>query len=425
MRLPTRIAEAALAPLVNADQARRSILLSALDWAAVGAAGQGEPVAQIVRNVTLAQGGAPQAAVFGALDAAPARAAAMINGVTSHALDYDDTHFAHVGHPSVVVWSAVMAQAQAMGAGRDVTIDAALIGAEVSVRIGQWLGAEHYNAGFHQTATAGAFGAVVGVGRLLGLTVTQLAHAINLMATRASGLKSQFGTMGKPYNAGLAAANAVEVAHLAQAGMQGPKAGLEGPQGFGPTHAGAGDNSAFDTLGQAWRFPAVSYKFHACCHGIHATLEAAKGYVGPAQVAINPRWAKVCNIGSPTTGLEVKFSLAHVLAMQMAGIDTGALVSYDDAVCQSQPVLELRAGITVVFDPEVSDTAAVVQTPQGTLHHDLSQQVSLEVLQDKLQAKAQALVCQTEAAHLLQSIAAADMPQAMAVWMASTSRSSA
>ena len=77
------------------------------------------------------------------------------------------------------------------------------------------LGRKHYERGFHQTATAGAFGATVAAGRLLGLTSEQMRNALSLVGTRASGLKSQFGTMGKPFNAGVAASNGVEAALLA------------------------------------------------------------------------------------------------------------------------------------------------------------------------------------------------------------------
>src|SRR5690606_29687183 len=111
-----------------------------------------------------------------------------------------------------------------------------LTGAETAIRIGLVLGTVHYNLGFHQTATAGAFGAAVAAGRLLGLDSGQMRNAIGLCATRASGLKSQFGTMGKPYNAGVAAANGVEAARLASLGMNSADDGLMGLQGFVPTH---------------------------------------------------------------------------------------------------------------------------------------------------------------------------------------------
>ena len=86
--------------------------LSMLDWLAVGYAGRDEPVSQILRAQVAAEGGAADATVFGGVSRVPARAAALANGTISHALDYDDTHFDHIGHPSVAVMPAVFALAE-------------------------------------------------------------------------------------------------------------------------------------------------------------------------------------------------------------------------------------------------------------------------------------------------------------------------
>ncbi len=110
--------------------------------------------------------------------------------------------------------------------------------------------------------------------------------------------------MGKPYHAGMAASTGVEAALLARAGFDTRGAGLDGPQGFGPTHHGAGEVSAFDALGQDWRMARVSHKFHACCHGLHAMLEALatlQARPDPSEierisVRTHPRWLSVCNI---------------------------------------------------------------------------------------------------------------------------------
>ena len=60
------------------------------------------------------------------------------------------------------------------------------------------LGRTHYDAGFHQTATSGAFGATIAACRLYGMQSADVSAALGLVSSRASGLKSQFGTMGKP-----------------------------------------------------------------------------------------------------------------------------------------------------------------------------------------------------------------------------------
>jgi 2-methylcitrate dehydratase PrpD len=97
--------------------------------------------------------------------------------------------------------------AEEINAPASAVLDALLIGAEASIRIGMVLGRRHYDRGFHQTATAGAFGATVAAARVMGLARDETRNALSLVATRASGLKSQFGSMGKPFNAGVAASN--------------------------------------------------------------------------------------------------------------------------------------------------------------------------------------------------------------------------
>ncbi len=198
MNVTGMFADFSVAP-VRGDAALSMMRLSLFDWAACGIAGRDEPVVRIVRHMVLAEGGAGEAGLIGG-GAAPARGAALANGTASHALDYDDTHFGHIGHPSVAVIPAALAIAQKTGADGARFVQACLVGAELSVRVGMWLGRAHYQLGFHQTGSAGAFGATAAAGRLLGLDAGAMAHALGLCTTRASGLKSQFGTMGKPYN---------------------------------------------------------------------------------------------------------------------------------------------------------------------------------------------------------------------------------
>ena len=73
---------------------------SLFDWLICGRAGASQPLSGIIRDYVLEEGGRPVASLFGSDQRVPARAAALANGTLSHALDYDDTHFAHVGHPS-------------------------------------------------------------------------------------------------------------------------------------------------------------------------------------------------------------------------------------------------------------------------------------------------------------------------------------
>lgn len=389
------------------ETARAVMRLSLLDWCAVAIAGQDEPVSRITRAMIEAEAGTPVAHVVGSRLRVPPRAAALVNGATSHALDYDDTHFDHIGHPSVAVVPAALAMAEMTGAAGADFLDAALIGVEASVRIGTWLGRAHYQHGFHQTATAGAFGAAIAAGRLAGLGAEGMAQALGITATRASGLKSQFGTMGKPYHAGMAAANGIEAVLLAKAGFISRPDGLECEQGFGPTHAGAAQDLAgvLEGLGTEFRFERVQHKFHACCHGTHAMLEALALLRGKAplqaieaiSVATHPRWLRVCHILSPRTGLEAKFSYRLTAAMALAEVDTGALASFNDRLCADRDLLSLRDRVAVETDESLPDTATRVRIRfrDGSVLEqafDLDAPIPLDVREAKIRAKAASLL---------------------------------
>lgn len=418
MSIEETLAEFALGPVASKG-AREMMRLSLFDWAACGMAGVDEPLATILRAKVLEEGGAAQASLIGG-GKAPMRAAALVNGAISHALDYDDTHFAHIGHPSVAVIPAALAAAEARGTGLETMIDAALIGAEASVRVGLWLGRDHYQIGFHQSATAGAFGAALAAGRIMGLSAEALVQALGLAATRASGLKSQFGTMGKPYNAGIAAETGIEAADLAGRGFTSSALGMSGPQGFGPTHAGAGEEEAIEGLGAIWRMESVSHKFHACCHGLHATIEAFRALglgadeVMAVKIRTHPRWLTVCNNPAPQTGLGAKFSYRHVAAMVLAGVETSAIVSFSDEMAQRPDLVALRDLVAVEGEPRLSEMEARVEVTMigGEIRSgsfDLDAPMSLDERGRNLRLKAEGLLGATRAAALWQAVRAPDL----------------
>lgn len=373
--------------------------LSLMDWATCGIAGRNEPLAKILRDKGISEGGKAEASVIGG-GLLPAQRAALINGAIGHALDYDDTHFAHIGHTSVGVIPAALAVAERVGASFDDFLAACLIGSEGAVRVGVWLGRDHYQIGYHQTATAGAFGACLAALRLLDASEAQGVAGIGLVSSKAAGLKAQFGTMGKPLNAGLAAEAGVEAALWAVAGLTSTETGL---QSFGATHHGIADATALHGLGETWRMLEVSHKFHACCHGLHAMLEALaevsvdSSEVASVDVTTHPRWMTVCNQATPKTGLEAKFSYAQTVAMSLAGIDTAAIDAFSDTVAQRPDLIALRGLVTVAADETLTEMQARVRIGlrDGTfidVDHDLAAPMSLEARGTKLRRKSSGLI---------------------------------
>ena len=403
MSIETQLADFA----VNSEPspyALEMMRLSLMDWAACCIAGREEPLAVILRDKGLSEGGKAEASVIGG-DKLPAPRAAMINGAVSHALDYDDTHFAHIGHTSVGVIPAALVVAERVGASFDDFLTACLIGSEGAVRVGVQLGRDHYQVGYHQTATAGAFGACLAALRLLGADQAQAIAGIGLVSSKAAGLKAQFGTMAKPLNAGLAAEAGVEAALWAMAGMTSTEQGL---QAFGVTHHGDADAAAFDGLGGTWRMLEVSHKFHACCHVLHAMLEAlSEVSVDPAdvvsvEITTHPRWMTVCNKPAPHTGLEAKFSYAQTAAMALVGVDTSAIAAFSDMVAQRSDLVALRDVVSVVTAESLTEMQARVRITlrDGAVldaAHDLAAPMALEARAAKLMRKAQGLVPDADA----------------------------
>jgi len=158
--------------------------------------------------------GAPQASVLGRSERLDILHAALVNGVSSHVLDFDDTH-AHAIHPSAPVLPALLAYAEWRPVSGAELVHAFVLGVEAEERIGLSVYPEHYDIGWHITGTAGVFGAAAAIGKLLGLNEQQMCWALGIAATQSSGLRDMFGSMCKSFHPGRAAQNGMTAALLA------------------------------------------------------------------------------------------------------------------------------------------------------------------------------------------------------------------
>ncbi len=336
-----------------------------LDWLGVTLAGSREDAGRIVREEALEQGGAPQATLIGGGSRANIAQAALVNGTASHALDYDDVHFAFLGHPTVTVLPAVLALAERDARnGRDL-MTAFVAGVEVGSRVGQYVTEAHYLQGHHATGTLGTFSSAAGTARILGLDAEVCATALGIAATQAAALKSMFGTMCKPLHAGKAAANGQYAALLAKRGFSSRRDGIECSQGFADTQSPVVDpEGVLDGFGERFHTRDVLFKYHATCYGTHASIEAlarlrnAHGIdsrsVDKVEIRVPSRNLNVCNIQEPRTGLEAKFSLRLVSAMALAGKSTSDIAEFDDRVCADRELVRLRDRVRVVGDDELA-----------------------------------------------------------------------
>lgn len=345
-----------------------------IDWLGVTLAGYGEPVAQIIRAEMSAQGGSPQAAVIGGPDRMSAYQAAIVNGTTAHALDYDDVLESMLGHPSAPVYAAVLALAEAeQRSGRD-CLTAFVAGVEVASALGRLTSPSHYQRGFHTTGTIASAGAAAACARLLGLDERAGRTALGIGATQAAGLKAVFGTMSKPFHAGKAAGNGVLAACLARRGMSSSPQIIEAGRGFATTMSDGPCEAALDGWADSFDIRNVLFKYHASCYHTHSAIEGmlslrdaglAPAAVQHVELRVTPTLLGTCAIPEPVTGLEGKFSLRFAAALALADGEASEQCFTDEAVARPD-LVALRDRIDLVVDDTLTEEFATEVTVTTT-----------------------------------------------------------
>lgn len=290
--------------------------------------------------------------------------AAIANAAASHMVEQDDVHNGSVFHPAAVVFPPAIAMAQDLGrSGRDLLV-ACVAGYEVGIRIGEYLGREHYKV-FHTTGTAGSIAAAVAVGRLLGLDVEQMNHAMGSAGTQAAGLWEflRDAADSKQLHTAHAAASGLSAAWLAARGFTGARQILEGPQGMAAGMSTQADVARLtDGLGTRWTVLETSFKYHASCRHTHPAADALLSVLQThnlkaedvAAVTTHVHQAAIDVLGpvtNPTTVHQAKFSMGTVLALAARHGHAG-LSEFDAAIGDDQ-VAAFRDRVTMERDDEV------------------------------------------------------------------------
>jgi 2-methylcitrate dehydratase PrpD len=363
-------------PAEVVERARAGVI----DTVGVILAGVDEPVTRIAAGLVAEDGGAPVAAQLGTALRTTAESAALLNGVSGHALDYDDVSVSLTGHPSVVVLPAALAAAELAGATGTALLEAYVAGVEVTAKLGIAIGPAHYRAGWHATSTLGTLGAAVAAGRVLGLDAGRLAHALAIAVSMASGSRQNFGTMTKPFHAGHAARCGLAAARLAGAGMTADTTAVEAPLGlFALLSFGEGRPDAVGpSLGRPYDLAAagLSVKKYPCCFATHRAADAvldlrAEHGIDPGQVDAVAVTVPVGGVSPlihdrPRTGLEGKFSMQYVLAAALLDGRVGLDAFRDEAV-ERPAAQELLRRVTVHEDPAIETGANPIEEGHVTV----------------------------------------------------------
>jgi 2-methylcitrate dehydratase PrpD len=308
------------APPLVIDRAR----VAFVDTVGVMLAGSQLPPADMVCDVIKTEGSAPTATIVGrSLRAAP-RLAALANGVSDHAMDFDLTYMA--GQSIAAVIPAILPVAETNANPAEEMLAAFIIAAEVAGRIYRAAPKAWRSTGWHSTGVVGSTAAALACARLMKMPVDKIPDVIGITASMASGITANFGTMTKPLHSGHAAQNGVLAAMLAARGFTAAHFALESGTGYFEDFLRGFEWSAdpFNTLGKNFDLAEIGYSIKPYPTGglghtaIDATLELREiikpDDVAHVDVAITKFAAAHITDRYPQTVEAAKFSAPYLAA---------------------------------------------------------------------------------------------------------------
>jgi 2-methylcitrate dehydratase PrpD len=353
------------------DDVRHEATRALVNFVGCAVGGSPHPAVDIAIRALGPYSGERTASVLGRAERLDPLHASLMNGISSHVHDYDDTTPKNYSHPTSPVASALFSFASANPVrGRDFML-AFILGFEAESRVANAVYPAHYDVGWHITGTSGVFGAAAAVGRLLGLSVQEMVWAIGLAATQAAGLREMFGSMAKAFHPGRSAQNGYVAALLAKEGFTAGEHGIEGARGFAAVQAAAYDLSKITArLGVDFDLRENTYKPFPCgivnhptidgCIQLHDEHRPAPDAVRAVRLRVAPLVMDLCNQQDITRGLQGKFSVYHGAAVGLVRGKAG-LQEYTDEAVNDPQVKLVRERATAVGDPAIGEDQARIE----------------------------------------------------------------
>ena len=355
-----------------------------VDWFAATLAGSTDPASAKLRAAVAAAGGDVTATIVGSAQRTGAPYAALVNGYSSHAVDFDDVFnppetTVHLGS---CVWPTVMAIAEIRPLSGADALAAYLAGFEVGARVGRAAGVTHFESGWQVTGTAGHLGAAAAAARALGLSGEATANALGMAASQASGVRANYGTDAKALQPGRAAMNGVLNGLMAECGMTAGAAAIEGQRGLLSVISRDPDPAVLvESLGAEWDVLDNGHKLYPNASLLHPAVDAAVfisdrpefscDAVEKVEVRMLPFAASVTSETDPGPGSEARFSAVHCVAYALRAGRLG-IDSFEVAAVSDPEVRRLRDRVTVIPDDSVGKRGArmrVTMRDGSTIEH--------------------------------------------------------
>jgi len=297
---------------------------------------------------------------------APAPERALVYGVASHAIDYDDTGLA--GHPSAILVPTILAEAAESGADGRAMVTAYVAGYELWAETTRRDDDQHHRKGWHPTAMFGTIAAAGAVSSLRGHDAAMATRTIGVAASLAGGIVGNFGSMTKPYQVGRAAQSGLLAARLAEAGLTSTDTAIEDDLGFlrAISPKGQVDTKSPANFGKDWGIlrAGINIKLYPVCYAVHRAIDAVidmrktkpvkPDEIEAIELEIGETQAEILRVHRPTNGLDAKISGEFAMA---SAIVAGACGNAEltDAFVNRPDVQDLIRKVRVVTTSERDD----------------------------------------------------------------------
>ncbi|MBI4332198.1 MAG: MmgE/PrpD family protein [Chloroflexi bacterium] len=320
-------------------------------------------VAELVRE----GGGAQESTVIGFGGRSPSWMAALANGTSAHALEYDDCHLIGKIHSGVTSVTAGFAVAERIGKVNGKTfLTAIVVGIDLGCRLS--VAALPRIRGFHPTPVFGVFGAAAAAGRILGLDEGRIQHALGIAYSQAAGNDQAHtdAVLTKRLQAGFGAHGGVLSALLAQKGITGATNSLEGEFGLYKVYNGGKYNAEVLTSGLGKRFEVsnISFKPYPSPRGTHASIDGMLGIVREHDIQPDdiesitvfksPMVVKVeggVEKRRPRNIVDAQFNIPYTVAVAAVKRRVG-LGDFTEEAIRDPAVLQMADRVTVLEFPE-------------------------------------------------------------------------
>jgi len=337
-----------------------------LDFLGVSLLGSEEPVARMIENYLEGIGGFPESTLIGSGKKFPVLNAALGNGISGHALDFDDDSSIGAGHLTTCIAPGLLALSEIIGKGGKDFLLAFILGYEVGSFLATFLEPGQTKKGWHATSTIGTFATVAGVSKMLGLERNKIAQAFGIAATQTSGLRRNFGTMCKPLHAGKAAQRGLESSLLAQMGFTADGNIFEGKWGVLEVFSGESipTTPVTHSLGKTFLILKNWFKPYPTCACTHSAIDGAislsrkyemgRMKIERIEVGVAPIAFDTLLYPFPDTPYQAKFSMPFCVATALleGSVSTN---HFSPARIKDPALLDLMKKVTMVADPELAE----------------------------------------------------------------------